>query len=184
LPLFFPPVPLDGFHYGDGSVGLVSPLRGAIRFEAEQVMILGTRELPEFIDPDNLRSSHISFAHILGNMLNGLFLDNLDRDIEMVNRMNEISTLLSMWKKRHAAWRPISTLYLRPSRDIAHLAQKHYRNMPMLLRYLLNMFGAKSHSGDLLSFLLFEKEFTRELVALGYKDTMENAPAIESFFKN
>jgi NTE family protein len=182
LPLFFPPIHLDGFHYGDGSVGLGTPLRGAIRSQVDKIMILGTRELPEFTDPESLRNGDIAFAHILGNMMNGLFLDNLDRDIEMVNRMNEIATLLSMWKKRRSPWRPITTLHLRPSRDMASVAQEHFSSMPVLLRYLLNILGAKSHSGDLLSFLLFEKEFTRELIELGYQDTIANAAEVTAFF--
>ena len=140
LPLFFPTVTIDGFHYGDGSIGLVAPLRGAIRFQVDKIMILGTRALPEFVAPENLRNNDdIPFAQILGGMLNGLFLDNLDRDIEMVNRMNEISMLLSMWKKRRSPWRPISTLHLRPSKDMAFVAQEHYKTMPTLLRYLLNV---------------------------------------------
>lgn len=182
LPLFFPPIELDGFHFGDGSIGLAAPLRGAIRFEVDKILILGTRELPEFTDPETLRNEEIPFAHILGNMMNGLFLDNLDRDIEMVNRMNEIATLLSMWKKRRSPWRPISTLHLRPSKDMASCAQNHYLNMPALLRYLLNILGAKNHSGDLLSFLLFEKEFTRELLDLGYQDTMAASSEVSAFF--
>lgn len=182
LPLFFPPVTIDGFHYGDGSIGLVAPLRGAIRFQVDRIMILGTRELPELTERETLRSGDIAFAHILGNMMNGLFLDNLDRDIEMVNRMNEISTLLSIWKKHRSPWRPISTLHLRPSRDVASLAQGQYQNLPTLLRYLLNILGARSHSGDLLSFLLFEKEFTRELLDLGYQDTIASAAIVEQFF--
>lgn len=183
LPLFFPPVPLDGFHYGDGSIGLVAPLRGAIRFQVDKIMIIGTRELPEFKDREKLKNSDIAFAHILGNMMNGLFLDNLDRDIEMVNRMNEIATLLSLWNKWRSPWRPISTVHLRPSRDVASLAQNHYHSMPVLLRYLLNILGARSHSGDLLSFLLFEREFTRELLDLGYQDTIASAPIVEQFFR-
>lgn len=182
LPLFFPPVHFDGFHYGDGSIGLSAPLRGSIRFQVDKILILGTRELPEFTDPETLRNGDIAFAHILGNMMNGLFLDNLDRDIEMVNRMNEIATLLSMWKKRRSPWRPITTLHLRPSRDMASLAQNHFKSMPVLLRYLLNILGAKSHSGDLLSFLLFEKEFTREILELGYRDTIASADEVTAFF--
>ena len=183
LPLFFPTIALDGFHYGDGSIGLVAPLRGAIRFEVDKILIIGTRELPEFTNHETLRNGDIPFASILGNMLNGLFLDNLDRDIEMVNRMNEIATLLSMWKKRYSPWRPIKTLHLRPSRDIASAAQAHYQSMSALLRYLLNILGAKSHSGDLLSFLLFEKEFTRELLELGYQDTIASSKAVTEFFR-
>ncbi len=184
LPLFFPTIPLDGFHYGDGSVGLVSPLRGAIRFEVDKIMILGTRALPTFADIDEpAKHSDIPFAHILGSMLNGLFLDNLDRDIEMVNRMNEIAMLLSMWKKRYSPWRPINTVHLRPSKDVASIAQAHFTSLPVLLRYLLNVLGAKNHSGDLLSFLLFEREFTRELLELGFQDTINNAKTVVNFFE-
>lgn len=182
LPLFFPTISLDGFHYGDGSIGLVAPLRGAIRFEVDKILILGTRELPGFTEHETLRNGDIPFASILGHMMNGLFLDNLDRDIEMVNRMNEIATLLSMWKKRRSPWRPIETLHLRPSRDVAFMAQNHYQSMSALLRYLLNILGARSHSGDLLSFLLFEKEFTRELLDLGYQDTIACAKEVTAFF--
>jgi NTE family protein len=183
LPLFFPTVTIDGLHYGDGSMGLISPLRGAIRMNVEKILILGTRQLPSFATPEKLRNRDIGFAHILGNMLNGLFLDNLDRDIETVNRMNDIARLLSIWKKRHSPWRPIETMHLRPSTDIAKMAQLKYTTMPTLLRFLLNVMGAQSHSGDLLSFLLFESDFTSELVELGYHDTMGNSEAIIAFFK-
>lgn len=183
LPLFFSTVPLNGLHYGDGSIGLVAPLRGTIRFEVDKIMILGTRALPTFIDRDHVPASEdVQFAHILGSMLNGLFLDNLDRDIEMVNRMNEIAMLLSMWKKRRSPWRPIKTLHLRPSKDVASLAQAHFKTLPALLRYLLNVLGARNHSGDLLSFLLFEREFTRELLDLGFHDTINNAETVTNFF--
>ncbi len=184
LPLFFPTIAINGLHYGDGSIGLVAPLRGAIRFAVDRILILGTRELPEAREPDAPDDSaqEIPFAHILGNMMDGLFLDNLDRDIEMVNRMNEISRLLSIWKKRRSPWRPITTLHLRPSRDMASVALEHYMTMPALLRYLLNVLGAKNQSGDLLSFLLFEKEFTRQLLDLGYHDTIASAKEVTAFF--
>ena len=184
LPLFFPPAKIDGLHYGDGSMGLASPLRGAIRCQVDKILVLGTRQLPNFADPEKLRNGEIGMARILGGMLNGLFLDNLDRDIEMVNRMNDIARLLSMWKKRHSPWRPIQTLHLRPSIDVASIAQAQYNSMPALLRFLLNILGAKSHSGDLLSFLLFEKEFTQELIKLGFEDTMAAKDSVLMFFES
>ncbi|MDP3562290.1 MAG: patatin-like phospholipase family protein [Legionellaceae bacterium] len=184
LPLFFPTVKIAGSHYGDGSMGLISPLRGALRFNVQKVMILGTRQSYAVAEPEKLNSRDIGFAHVLGSMLNGVFLDNLDRDIEQVNRMNEIVLLLSMWKKRSAPWRPVQTLYLRPSIDVSKVAQADYQAMPTLLRMLLNMLGAQSHSGDLLSFLLFEKKFTQDLITLGYNDTMSSANAVLDFFKD
>ncbi len=183
LPLFFPNVMIDGMHYGDGSMGLISPLRGAIRQHVDKILILGTRQPPTFADSELMPQRDVGFAQILGNMLNGLFLDNLDRDIETVNHMNDIANLLSIWKKRRSPWRPIETLHLRPSANIAKMAQANYLTMPKLLRFLLNSLGAQSHSGDLLSFLLFESDFTSELIELGYNDTMANAAGVTAFFK-
>lgn len=182
LPLFFPTVDIDGLHYGDGGMGLVSPLRGAIRFKMNKVMVIGTRKIPDYVEPVKNGTHEIGFSRTLGRMLNNAFLDNLDRDLEMVNRMNEIAHLLSIWKKRRSPWRPIETLHLRPSGDIGALAQKHYNSMPALLRLLLNSLGAKSNSGDLLSFLLFEHEFTREVIDMGYQDTMAKREEIKRFF--
>lgn len=182
LPLFFPTVKIDARHYGDGGIGLMSPLRGALRFNVERIVTIGTRQTPT-ITNSPYEDGDIGFAQVLGNMLNGLFLDNLDRDIETVNRMNDIARLLSIWKKRRSPWRPVDTLYLRPSISMAEIAQKQYNTMPGLLRMLLNLFGAKHHSGDLLSFLLFEKEFTQQLMEQGYIDTLAEIKAIEAIFQ-
>ena len=184
LPMFFPPEKIDGLHYGDGSIGLVAPLRGALRFSMDKILIIGNRQSPQFHQQEIFQNDDIGIAHILGSMLNGIFLDNLDRDIEMVNRMNDIARLLSLWKKRYSPWRPVETMHLRPSQDMGHLATEQYTNIPALLRVLLNLLGARSHSGDLLSFLLFEGQFTSELVDLGYKDTIREARNIEMFFKD
>lgn len=182
LPLFFPTVKLDQYHFGDGSMGLISPLRGALKFNIDKVLILGTRQSLMHTSKDREPKEDIGFAHILGNMLGGLFLDNLDRDIELVNRMNEISELISLWNKHKSPWRPVDTLYLRPSCDVSQIAQKNYQSMPTILRYVLNLLGAEKHSGDLLSFLLFEKPFTHSLFELGYKDTMNKADQLKVFF--
>ena len=181
LPLFFPTVKIDGYHYGDGSMGLISPLRGGIRFQVEKVMIIGTRHSC-FDNQADAPDGAIGFAQTLGSMLNALFVDNLDRDIEMVNRMNEIAKMIALWNKRRSPWRPIETLSLRPKIDLATVAQDQYETMPGLLRMMLNVLGAKSHSGDLLSFLLFEKGFTRELIQLGYEDTIKEERSINRFF--
>lgn len=183
LPLFFPSVKIAGSHYGDGGMGLISPLRGALRFQIEKILILGTRHFSILDTPEKLSSKDIGFAHVLGSILSSVFLDNLERDIELVNRMNEIVELLSLWKKRNAPWRPVETMYIRPSVDVSKIAESDFQVMPTLLRGLLNILGAQSQSGDLLSFLLFEKEFTQDLLEVGYNDTIHNPAAIIRFFE-
>jgi NTE family protein len=45
--------------------------------------------------------------------------------------------------------------------------------MPRTVRALLRIIGAADSDGsELLSYLLFESGYTRELIALGYEDTM------------
>ena len=183
LPLFFPVIKINGYHYGDGGMGLISPLRGATRFNMEKILILGTRQSPTVNNNEHLQRTDIGLAQILGNMLSGLFLDNLDRDLEMLHKMNEIARLLSMWKKRSSPWRPIESLHLRPSSDVAEIAQDAYHTMPTVLRFMLNLLGAQQHSGDLLSFLLFETEFTQKLIELGYQDTLQSRDVISAFFE-
>ncbi|OGV29498.1 MAG: patatin [Legionellales bacterium RIFCSPHIGHO2_12_FULL_35_11] len=182
LPLFFPTIKIDGEHYGDGGMGLISPLRGTLKFKYQHIMVIGTRHLLTINEPEHLHARDIGFAHVLGSMLNGIFLDNLDRDIELINRMNEVTRLLSMWRRRSSPWLPVNILHLRPSADVSKIAQEDYNTMPVLLRMLLNILGAQNHSGDLLSFLLFEKKFTKYLFELGYNDTIKSADEVNKFF--
>ncbi|ASQ44970.1 patatin-like phospholipase family protein [Legionella clemsonensis] len=182
LPLFFPPSKINGFHYGDGHLGLEAPLRGAIHCQADKILVIGNRQLKKG-EPEKIKNGDIDFSRVLGGMINGLFLDNLDRDIEMINHMNNMTRLLPAEKRAQSPWRTVEILHLRPSVDIATIAQSHYNGIPLFLRLLLNFLGAKRHSGDLLSFLLFEKEFTRELIKLGFQDTMTIQDIILTFFE-
>jgi len=182
IPLFFPAIKIDGLFYGDGSLRLISPLRACIKFNANKIFVCGARQLiDDTIERSNIES--IGFSHILGNMMNSLFMDNLDRDIELVEHMNAIAELLSRWKMRRSPWRPIEVCYMHPHFDVAAVADAHYNDMPYLLRFLLNTMGAKNQSGDLLSFLLFEGDFCGELIDLAYQETMDNSQQVVDFFE-
>jgi NTE family protein len=180
LPLFFSPISIDDKFFGDGSMGLISPLRGPISSKAQKILIISNRHPMGMVEKNKL--SHIGFAQILGGMLNSLFQDNLDRDIEIVNQLNDIQDMVSMWNKRNTAWRQIDTLHLRPSVDLAKLAIDNYDKIPSAIKTLLSFFGAGQQSGDLTSFLLFESSFTTEIFNLGFDETLENSEAILQFF--
>ena len=65
---------------------------------------------------------------------------------------------------------------------MANIAQGKQNNIPGFLRFILNLMGPKGRAGDLLSFLLFEPEYTRELIELGYQDTLKSAAMVTAFF--
>jgi NTE family protein len=69
-----------------------------------------------------------------------------------------------------------------PSEDLREIAHKHRQALPKTLRLLLRGISGKSRGESrLLSFLLFEREFTQELIALGYKDAMAMRTELEQF---
>lgn len=185
IPLFFPAIKIDKFHYGDGGIRLTAPLRAAIKFGADRILVIGTRAMP-LIKTPNVTSEMkgISFATILGNMLNALFSDNLDRDIDLLTKINNSLQLISTEKQKESKWKPIKVLYIYPSRDLAELIKGMEKTLPILLRYLMSVFGSKEQSKDLLSFLLFESKYCKDLIDIGYHDTIALKNNIEEFFSD
>jgi NTE family protein len=76
----------------------------------------------------------------------------------------------------------IPILTLRPSQDLGQLARGTLKEFPPLIRFLLRGVGAKEDKGwDLLSYLAFEKVYTKQLIDLGYDDTIRKKEQIKEF---
>jgi NTE family protein len=98
-------------------------------------------------------------------------MDQLNADLERISRYNESNRE-----------RRIEFLVMTPSRDVNEIARRHARELPGSLRALMRTMGA-SNAGStmLLSYLLFERGFTRELIALGVEDARARADEIRAF---
>lgn len=76
----------------------------------------------------------------------------------------------------------IDILAILPSRDISEIARHHVGSLPRALRVLLRTMGAlNTGGGQLMSYLLFQDSFTRELIALGYQDAMHRSEDLLAF---
>ena len=185
FPLFFPSIKIGKLHYGDGGVRLNSPLRASIKLGADRILVIGTRKMPKSITKlNNPPVKDISFAKVLGNMLNAIFLDNLDREVELIHKINESLMLMAEEERKKSAWKPIDVLYINPSVDLATRTDSGQHHLPLLLRYLLSIFGSKEQSSDLLSFLLFDAIYCKELLQIGYNDAIALQDDIEAFFSH
>ena len=90
IPVFFPPVALDGSFYGDGCVRMNYPMSPAIHLGAERIVAVSVRHLrpPSETAEREVRAKtdQLPLSEIAGVLLNAVFLDSLDSDIERLER--------------------------------------------------------------------------------------------------
>jgi NTE family protein len=189
IPIFFPPVSINGRLFGDGGVRMTTPVSPVIHLGAEKILAIGIR-YARTTDQTlalnrEVRAESVSIAQISGVLLNALFLDSLDNDLERLQRINRTLSFIpdELRAKHPDSLRRIPAMSLRPSKDLGRLAADEYRRFPGMLRYLLRGIGAAGDSGwDLLSYLAFQPGYVGRLIELGYDDTMARKGELEAFF--
>ena len=73
-------------------------------------------------------------------------------------------------------------MVISPSEELERIAMRHVQSLSRTLRLLFRSVGATQRGGStLLSYLLFEKSFCRELIALGYRDAMARQDNLRGF---
>ena len=184
IPMVFSATRINNGYYGDGSMRQISPLSPALHLGADRLFVVGIRKPGNRSIPESTTVSYPSIADIASHVLNSIFLDNLDPDLERLERINKTIGLIPNRRLEQGgvALRPIDVLTIAPSEDIGNIAQRHAHLLPRTLRFLLRGIGAVGgHSSTLLSYLIFEKAYCRELIALGYKDAMASKDSILRF---
>ena len=181
IPLFFPPAKIAHSYFGDGCIRQVTPLSPAIHLGAKKIIAIGIRHArsQEKIKEFTLQSNPPpQFSQIAGVMMNAIFLDSLDADIERLEKMNIMVAIMG----KHSPWRHIPLLALNPSRDLGGMTKTLNDELPKFLRFFLSSIGVSGISGlDLLSYLAFDSSYTEQVTELGYEDTLARKNEILSF---
>lgn len=188
IPLVFQPVllkiPRGTAYFGDGCVRLQQPLSPAIRLGAEKVLAIGVR--CENLEHQQETADHRepSLATIISILFNVMFLDHLATDVEHLERLNQRLNNGQIIRRgtEDEELRPVTSLLVTPSVDLAEVAEQHEKDMPYLIQYFVNGLGRDAAScTDLMSYLLFTSKYTRALIQIGYDDASRRIDEIESF---
>jgi NTE family protein len=178
IPLLFPTVAMGGQHFGDGAMRQATPLAPALHLGAERILVIGARQPDRRATP---APPEPNLADQFGFMLDSLFMEGLQSDLERLARVN---SLIAQYPPGGAPFglRQVETLLMLPQRDPVEIALAHRMAIPATLRAFLRILGATgARGGRLLSFLLFESRYTRELIRLGEHDAQARRTEISAF---
>ncbi|MDH3977645.1 MAG: patatin-like phospholipase family protein [Gammaproteobacteria bacterium] len=184
-PLIFPAVQIGQEFYGDGAMRQATPLSPAIHLGAKRMLVIGVRN--EEADPEPGPDDPVpypSLGRVAGYMLDALLMDGLSADLERLARLNYIVNEQpgQVLEGEYEALRSIDTMIMYPSQDIREIALRHLHEMPRSVTLLMRALGALNYGGrQLVSYLLFEAGYTRELIRLGYADAMARRVELQDF---
>lgn len=186
IPFFFPAVKIHREYFGDGSMRQIAPLSPALHLGADRLLVISVGRKADNSPERAPPAEYPSLAQIAGHALNGIFLDNLEVDLERLQRINVTSALIPPETMRETglALRPIECLVISPSSPLEEIAARHVEDLPWPIRYLMRGIGATARSGSALaSYLLFERAYCRALIRLGRRDALARRDEIAAFLR-
>ncbi len=209
IPFFFPPVRLENDYYCDGGLRQNVPFSPARKLGADRLIIIdpthvGRRDPEALPAPDETRPP--ADLVLLGKVLNAVFLDHLDQDLDRLSRVNFIlegGTRIAgpgfverlnreIGQAPYGGLRPLRTVLVRSSQNIGALATEfaHARGFRLRLKGLVGRLLCRMAEGDtetesdLLSYLLFDGNFARQLIELGRADARAKHAELCAFFES
>ncbi|MBI3897360.1 MAG: patatin-like phospholipase family protein [Gammaproteobacteria bacterium] len=182
IPFVFGAVPINREYFGDGSMRQEAPVSPALHLGADRVLVIGVRHNAPA--PERTEAEYPSLAQVAGHVLNSIFIDALEVDLERMQRINKTISFIpeSQRKESGVLLRHVDVLVVSPSEDPERIAARFAKFLPRPVRFLFRGLGAYNRGGsNLISYLLFEKPYCQALIGLGYADAMVRRKEILEF---
>lgn len=210
IPVIFPSVMINEIAYTDGGLRLNTPLSPAIHLGAESIMVIGLnhRAKPgEKVPVQGIKGEHPALGQVLGRVMNAMFLDKIQNDMEQLERINHIITWCEelygkdfskkmskfLSKKKDVGsfgergLKKLKVFRIRPSQDIGNIFSQCFRHegsqhFTSFEKFLIRFLDADTKGGiDMLSYISFLPSYLKRLLELGFEDAKANRSEIEKF---
>jgi NTE family protein len=183
LPIFFPAIRVGNAYYGDGGVRLAAPLSPALHLGAGKIIAVSTRYARSQAESDiAMVNSYPPPAQVLGVLMNAIFLDLVDQDAVRLERINHL--LDSLPDEERDGMRPVQLLVVRPSRDLGKLVMEYEPKLPPAFKFMTRGLGTReTRSPDVLSMLMFQRDYLTRLMEIGEADAEARAEEIDAFLR-
>lgn len=184
LPVFFPAIRIGGRWYGDGGIRLAAPLSPALRLGARKILAISTRYTGSVAEAEEAEvTGYPPPAQIAGVLMNAIFLDLLDHDALLLERMNGLLDKLPA--EDRMGLRKVRLLVLRPSVDLGRMAGLYEPRLPRVFRFLTRGLGTReTRSPDALSLILFQPDYLQALMECGEADARAREGEIRDFMED
>lgn len=211
VPIIFPSVRIGPYFYTDGSIRQNTPMSPAIQLGADKILIIGvkyndpTKQTQKYRGPN----THPSLTRIFGVLADALFLDHIEYDVEQMTRINRIiewgemkygekfldeinQMLLEKGIRGDIANRglkKIEAFSLFPSKDLGKLAcerllqlSRSKKTLNRIERFFLRFLEIDPNVElELLSYLMFDKEYLHQLIEIGIADCQAKEEELSRF---
>ncbi len=186
----------------DGALRVNTPLVPALRFGADRILVIGLRaSLAAEREAETAATGES--IELLGKVMNAVLLDPVEADLGRMRFVNDVlrraqrtfgedSLARLNETARQEGAQPLKLIeetVIRPSEDPCALAAeavarlRKQGRLPALLRVFGRPQAQRPRGGaDLLSYLVFDSEYTAALADLGFEDARRREEDLARFF--